>query len=532
MPHPTIAGPTVGRRRDQPERLPFHFGAASPLTPSTGGDGRASGRLASALQFYFVFKLITEVTMMRQLTNLHAIIGIALLGVMLSAPQAQADVWNEKTELTFTEPIIIPGATLQPGAYVFRLSESSATRNLVRVYNTDGMELVTIAQAVPMRRNERVGDTILKFNPTDRGMPALKGWFYPGQTTGHEFIYSEEQARQIAERSKTVVLSVDVVDTDLEQGTLHVLHPSGTRTEYRADPDTAREWQAWQRDRAARMQESREPATNAPIDKDDVSAKTSAPMMAGAGAATHVELDELEENTTAYVGKSVSVDGEVEEVYSPRLFTIDEAHWGDLDGEVLVYAPSMLAALVKDDDRVTVTGTVKSMAIGEIRRELGWFELDPDIEVEFLKKPVLVAERIVGGDNDVAMSIEMTQPEPAATPTAAAPKTAGEADAARAGMIMELGLIGKGTSDLVGRQVDLKNVRVLRPAQGGGFFVDAPDAAVLVRPAHDVTTTVAPGDELTLRGAIADAPRNIGQRLDAPSGWNDQIYIIATAVSK
>jgi hypothetical protein len=93
-------------------------------------------------------------------------------------------------------------------------------------------------------------------------------------------------------------------------------------------------------------------------------------------------------------------------------------------------------------------------------------------------------------------------------------------------------MIGTGSLDLVGRWVDLKNVRVLRPAQGGGFFIDVPNGAVLVRPLPGFFASLSAGDTVSLYGAVADTPRRIAERINPPAGWNSRIYIVATAVSK
>lgn len=76
---------------------------------------------------------------------------------------------------------------------------------------------MTTTQAVPTKRADRSGDVVLRFNPTDAGTPpALKSWFYPGTSYGHEFIYPDEQAREIAQRTKSIVLSTDVPGGDDE----------------------------------------------------------------------------------------------------------------------------------------------------------------------------------------------------------------------------------------------------------------------------------------------------------------------------
>ena len=95
-------------------------------------------------------------------------------------------------------------------------------------------------------------------------------------------------------------------------------------------------------------------------------------------------------------------------MFGPRLFKIDETGWADLDREVLVYLPSNFAALVREDDTVTVTGTLRMITHPEIERDLAWLEPGPDYTVTFLKRPVLVASRIVGGNNDLAVAIAVS----------------------------------------------------------------------------------------------------------------------------
>ena len=490
-----------------------------------------------------------------QLRWLTALAAVAMSALFMSTSVTAADTWNERTVLTFTEPVMVPGATLQPGTYTFKLADIEGSRHMVQVLRGEGDEMVATTQAVPVRRDQATGDTILTFNPTDRGIPALKAWYYPHSSYGHEFIYPEQEARHIAERSKTIVLSMDVNDSDLSKGTLRLYHPGGNRTEWRGDADIENEWKSWQEQRTT----SNRPATAArteqhadhesgDADRDDTSRKSSAPMMITDAPGMSVQIDELESNPTKYLGRTITVDAEVEEVYGPRLFTIDEPHWGDLDGEVLVYTPSLLAALVKDDDRVTITGTVQNVAIAEISREWGWFELDPAIEVDFLKKPVLLADRIVGGDNDVALFLKTAPTSDDPTPVDGngaegdgrdngpsegnADNTADTSALRGSTVIMDAAMVGSGTTDLVGRQVDLKNVRVLRMAADHGFFIDLPGGAVLVLPTGDVPVTVKPGDTVSVQGAIGDVPRRTAERVNPPSNWNRHIYLFATVVTK
>lgn len=109
-----------------------------------------------------------------------------------------------------------------------------------------------------------------------------------------------------------------------------------------------------------------------------------------------VTSGQIIENPSNYVGKPVTVTGNVEELRGPRAFELDS---GVNLGELLVLgkdpfpqvpdAGGNRAYLV--NDTVTVTGTVRMMVAAEIEREIGW-DLDPQLEAEFERKPVLVAQ--------------------------------------------------------------------------------------------------------------------------------------------
>lgn len=444
-------------------------------------------------------------------------IGLAIAVLIGSVATAGANQWNDKTILKFSEPVMVPGATLQPGSYVFKMMDSRAARHLVEISTEDGAKLVTLAQAIPLKRTEPKGDIVVKFNPTAAGSPpAVKAWFYPGSLYGHEFIYPDAQAKEIAERTKTIVLSVDVPGTDLEKGTLRTYNPSGITAEWRGDPATMKEWDDWQRNRTAT------PAASA-AGVSEERQQSRAPMIKSDPQGTRVTLDDLEDNAQKYIGKTVSVDAEIEEVYGPRVFTIDESNWGDLEGEILVYVPTTLAALVKENDRVTITGTVKPFVRAEVEREWGWLGLDPEVEIELSKKPVLVASRIVGGDNNVAMVIE-TDPDAA--------KVVGTSGAAAGSPMTDLSTIAGGDDELVGRQVNLTGLKVESMAKGGGFFVKAQTGTIFVLPAHADKAKVSIGDTVALNGVILSMPDDMEDRLNAPGGSNDDIYVFAISVNK
>jgi hypothetical protein len=116
---------------------------------------------------------------------------LAALGFVLStitlAPFAKADEWNKKTVITTHEPIQIQGKLLEPGQYVMTLLDS-ADRHIVQIYDVDNAKLEMTVLAIPVYRRDITGDTRLTFSEAPDGQaPALRTWFYPGDSFGLEF---------------------------------------------------------------------------------------------------------------------------------------------------------------------------------------------------------------------------------------------------------------------------------------------------------------------------------------------------------
>ncbi len=103
------------------------------------------------------------------------------------------------------------------------------------------------------------------------------------------------------------------------------------------------------------------------------------------------------ENPSAYVGKTVTVSGDVEEIWGPRAFNMDS---GISVGELLVVGREPFPQVGEAGNRAyvvsdvaTVTGIVRMLVTADVEREIGW-DLDPRIEAEFNAKPVLIAQSI------------------------------------------------------------------------------------------------------------------------------------------
>ena len=126
-------------------------------------------------------------------TKLRSVVfGLSVLTASTMLPSASADEWNKETMLTFSAPVAIPGRTLPAGKYIFKLADSDSDRDIVQVLTEDNGELLDTILAIPAYRSEATAETKVTFEERRAGSPdAIHQWFYPGETSGVEFVYSQ-----------------------------------------------------------------------------------------------------------------------------------------------------------------------------------------------------------------------------------------------------------------------------------------------------------------------------------------------------
>ncbi|HEX6315348.1 MAG TPA: hypothetical protein VFZ73_10840 [Gemmatimonadaceae bacterium] len=118
------------------------------------------------------------------------------------------------------------------------------------------------------------------------------------------------------------------------------------------------------------------------------------------GDSAETRVGQIMENPAQYLGDTVTVVADVEEVLGTYAFMLDEddALAGGIDNDMIVFSPKS-AQLANIDDqwlnnRVRVTGVIRQGAAVEIEREIDW-DLTPEIEKRFEgPKPVLIAHRV------------------------------------------------------------------------------------------------------------------------------------------
>ena len=229
-----------------------------------------------------------------------------------------------------------------------------------------------------------------------------------------------------------------------------------------------------------------------------------------------VDLDELEDNPSKFLGKTVRVDGEIDRVLGPGLFTIDERDWADVEREMPVVVPEPFAAIVKEDTPVRVTGVVEQVPIARIEKLMG--PLTDRIRAEIEKQPAIVASDIIATQSGATLRVrtdQMTKAQP------------GDTQQKQQTMTDANQLAQAKDTNLVGRRVDLKNVQVGDTTPRGFFIRTSTGERIFVMPAAGAVAVKA-GQSADVSGVVLELPEGMKVELRAPA---EEIYIFADRVT-
>jgi hypothetical protein len=99
--------------------------------------------------------------------------------------------------------------------------------------------------------------------------------------------------------------------------------------------------------------------------------------------------------------------------------------------------------------------------------------------------------------------------------------------------VTSVATLANGTQDLVGRRVNLDNVKVTRTDPQSGFWIGSGGTNVLVisdtRATKSGAAARSVGQSVSIEGTVLQMPRPMRQRAEAASA-NDQIYVYARSV--
>ncbi len=133
------------------------------------------------------------------------VFGLALASLIV-LPNARASETDQATKLTFSQSVQIPGQVLSAGTYWFVV----LTPDAVQIFSSDRSTLYATLLTHSAELLEPADKTTVIF--ADRGSmqpEAIVTWFYPGRTIGHEFLYSKQDRKEIAQAKQRTVAAGD-----------------------------------------------------------------------------------------------------------------------------------------------------------------------------------------------------------------------------------------------------------------------------------------------------------------------------------
>jgi len=136
---------------------------------------------------------------------------ISLVALAFS-PTLKASDYDKKTIVTFDQPIEIPGVgqhVLPAGTYVFKVVDSQSDRDIVQIFSQDEKHVFATILAIANSRLKATSKPVITFRERAAGQPeAIRAWFYPGNTSGQEFVYPKKRAMEIANVTQQPVLAM------------------------------------------------------------------------------------------------------------------------------------------------------------------------------------------------------------------------------------------------------------------------------------------------------------------------------------
>jgi hypothetical protein len=131
-----------------------------------------------------------------------------LLAFSIVLPGARADEANQATKVTFDQPVQIPGRVLPAGTYWFILPQDVTQHYLVRIFSSDRTMLYATLFTINAERPKPTDHTGFTFAERGSAQPqAIATWFYPGDSTGHEFLYPKQLQKELAKDKRDTIVA-------------------------------------------------------------------------------------------------------------------------------------------------------------------------------------------------------------------------------------------------------------------------------------------------------------------------------------
>ena len=127
--------------------------------------------------------------MKRNIVVAAGVVGILAL-VSASSHAITVGPISNINNVTFSQPVALPGVTLPAGKYIFELGPAGTHRDIVRVSNPRGQSFYMGFTREVARPRGMPNTRVVEFGEAVAGAPApIAVWYPVNSPAGHEFVY-------------------------------------------------------------------------------------------------------------------------------------------------------------------------------------------------------------------------------------------------------------------------------------------------------------------------------------------------------
>jgi len=142
--------------------------------------------------------------------SLVSVLALMMAFTLFTPRIVRAGETGSKIIVRFNKPVEIPNVVLEPGTYVFKLADHGNARNVVQVFNDNETRIYATLFTIPKHRDTVSDEAVFQLAERNEAAPmAIDAWFYPGEHTGYEFVYSKKPDVQSAAEAAASVTPDD-----------------------------------------------------------------------------------------------------------------------------------------------------------------------------------------------------------------------------------------------------------------------------------------------------------------------------------
>jgi hypothetical protein len=125
-------------------------------------------------------------------------VAALVLASGLMAGTVRADEFDQAIQVTFSGPVQIPGQVLPAGTYWFELIDERNPQTVL-ILSHDRSRSYGIINTIARERSVANSNAFFTLAKRGAGEPeAVVAWFYPGNTIGHQFVYSKQVEKELS----------------------------------------------------------------------------------------------------------------------------------------------------------------------------------------------------------------------------------------------------------------------------------------------------------------------------------------------